>query len=57
VRFVVRNDTGHLAELVKLVDAGALRVDIAESRPLAELASVHRDAEAGQLRGKTLLVS
>jgi len=56
VRFVVRNDTAHLAALVKLVDAGAVRVDVAESRPLAELASVHREAEAGRLRGKTVLV-
>jgi NADPH:quinone reductase-like Zn-dependent oxidoreductase len=56
VRFVVRNDTGHLTALVKLVDAGSLRVGIAESRPLAELSSVHRDAEAGRLRGKTILV-
>ncbi|GIH79891.1 NADPH:quinone reductase [Planobispora longispora] len=56
VRFVVRNDTGHLAALVKLVDAGAVRVDVAESRPLAELPSVHRDAETGRLPGKTLLI-
>jgi NADPH:quinone reductase-like Zn-dependent oxidoreductase len=56
VRFVVRNDTGHLAALAKLVDAGALRVEIAGSRPLAELAAVHREAEAGHLRGKTILV-
>jgi NADPH:quinone reductase-like Zn-dependent oxidoreductase len=53
---VVRNDTGHLIALVKLVDAGTVRVDIAESRPLTELASVHRDAEAGHLRGKTILL-
>ncbi|MEU1588381.1 NADP-dependent oxidoreductase [Micromonospora sp. NPDC005710] len=56
VSFVARNDTGHLAALVKLVDAGAARVDIASTRPLAELASVHLDAEAGRLRGKTILV-
>jgi NADPH:quinone reductase-like Zn-dependent oxidoreductase len=56
VRLVVRNDTGQLAALVKLVDAGVVRVDVAGSRPLAELASVHHDAETGALAGKTILV-
>jgi NADPH:quinone reductase-like Zn-dependent oxidoreductase len=56
VHFVARNDTSHLAALVKLVDAGAVRVDVAASRPLADLASVHRDAESGRTRGKTILV-
>ncbi|MET8091949.1 NADP-dependent oxidoreductase [Micromonospora sp. NPDC005220] len=56
VSFVARNDTGHLASLVKLVDAGAVRVDIAASRPLADLASVHLDAESGRVRGKTILI-
>ncbi|MGS2643664.1 zinc-binding dehydrogenase [Streptosporangium sp. LJ11] len=46
--FVVRNDTSHLAALVKLVDAGAVHVDVSASRPLADLASVHRDAESGR---------
>ncbi|MER5457624.1 NADP-dependent oxidoreductase [Micromonospora sp. NPDC002389] len=56
VRFVARNDTRHLAALVALVDAGAVRLDIAASRPLTDLASVHRDAESGRIRGKTILV-
>ncbi|MFG1609584.1 NADP-dependent oxidoreductase [Actinoplanes sp. NPDC049265] len=56
VHFVVRNDIGHLAALVALIDAGAVGVDIHRSRPLTELAAVHRDAEAGHLRGKTILV-
>jgi len=56
VHFVTRNDTDHLAALVTLVDAGVVRVDIAASRPLTDLASVHRDAESGHLRGKTVLV-
>ncbi|MEU6072855.1 NADP-dependent oxidoreductase [Micromonospora sp. NPDC047074] len=56
VRFVARNDTTQLAALVELVDAGAVRVDVAASRPLADLASVHRDAEAGRTRGKIILV-
>ena len=54
--FVVRNDTSHLAALAKLVDTGAVRLDISASRPLADLPSVHRDAEAGRTRGKIILV-
>ncbi|WP_426503926.1 NADP-dependent oxidoreductase [Dactylosporangium sp. McL0621] len=55
VHFVVRNDPGDLAALVRLVDAGELRLDIAAVRTLAELPDVHRAAEAGRLRGKTIL--
>lgn len=55
-RFVARNDMSHLAALVKLVDAGAVRVDISASRPLTDLASVHRDAESGRTRGKIILI-
>ncbi|HEY0002300.1 MAG TPA: NADP-dependent oxidoreductase [Actinoplanes sp.] len=54
--FVARNDTGHLAALVKLVDAGALRVAVGAERPLADLASVHHEAEFGHTRGKIILV-
>ncbi|WP_329093919.1 NADP-dependent oxidoreductase [Streptosporangium sp. NBC_01469] len=56
VHFVARNDTSHLAALVKLVDAGAVHLDISASRPLADLASVHRDAESARTRGKIILV-
>ncbi|MFC0528951.1 NADP-dependent oxidoreductase [Phytohabitans kaempferiae] len=55
VHFVARNDTDQLAALVALVDAGAVRVDVAATRPLTDLAAVHREAEAGLLRGKTIL--
>ncbi|WP_422771573.1 NADP-dependent oxidoreductase [Plantactinospora sp. WMMC1484] len=55
-QFVVRNDPGQLGELVGLVDAGIVRVDVAGTRPLAELALLHGDAEAGRLRGKILLI-
>ncbi|GIJ30016.1 NADPH:quinone reductase [Micromonospora qiuiae] len=54
--FVARNDTSDLAALVRLVDAGVVRVDITASRPLTDLASVHRDAESGRTRGKIILV-
>ncbi|GIG64893.1 NADP-dependent oxidoreductase [Phytomonospora endophytica] len=54
--FVARNDTAQLAELAALVDAGVVTVDISDTRPLAELAEVHRAAEAGGIRGKVLLI-
>ncbi|MDH6465669.1 NADPH:quinone reductase-like Zn-dependent oxidoreductase [Micromonospora sp. A200] len=56
VHFVARNDTSHLAALVALVDAGAVRVDITASRPLTDLTAVHRDAESDRTRGKIIFV-
>ncbi|MDX2296707.1 MULTISPECIES: NADP-dependent oxidoreductase [Streptomyces] len=53
---VARNDVADLRALVDLVDAGVLRVDISASRPLAELADVHRQSQAGRIRGKVLIV-
>ena len=53
--FIVRNDAGDLAELVALVDAGVVRVEVADRRPITELAAVHREAERGALTGKTVL--
>ncbi|GAA4249741.1 NADP-dependent oxidoreductase [Dactylosporangium darangshiense] len=55
VHFVVRDDAGDLAALVRLVEEGVVRLDIAAERSIAEMAAVHRAAEAGQLRGKTIL--
>lgn len=54
--FVTRDDPAQLAALAALVDKGAVRIDIAATRPLTDLPAVHREAEAGLLRGKTLLV-
>jgi NADPH:quinone reductase-like Zn-dependent oxidoreductase len=51
-----RNDVNDLAAVMKLVDAGTVGLDIASSRPLADLAEAHRDAEAGRTRGKIILV-
>ncbi|MFH8622999.1 NADP-dependent oxidoreductase [Streptomyces vietnamensis] len=56
MHMVARNDVAHLAALVELVDAGAVGIDISESRPLADLAEVHRLSEAGRIRGKVLIV-
>jgi NADPH:quinone reductase-like Zn-dependent oxidoreductase len=53
---VARNDAAQLAEIVALVDAGELVVDIAESHPLSDLASIHQRSEAGQTRGKIVIL-
>jgi len=55
INMFVRSDTAQLARLVALVDAGELRVDVAERVPLAELATVHARAAAGELHGKTVI--
>ncbi len=52
----VRSDAAQLARLVALVDAGELRVDVAQRVPLAELGDVHVRAAAGTLRGKVVVV-
>lgn len=54
--FIVRNDTADLAAMLKLVESGEVRIDIADRRPLVDLATVHDDADTGRLAGKTLLV-
>jgi len=56
VRVFVRSDAAQLAELVARVDAGELKIDVAERRPLADLAAVHAEAAAGRLAGKTVLI-
>lgn len=52
----LHNDTDKLAELVALVDAGELTVDVAERLALSEVKSVHDRAVVGGLTGKTVLV-
>jgi NADPH:quinone reductase-like Zn-dependent oxidoreductase len=54
-RVFVRNDPAQLAELVARVDAGELKLHVAERLPLTDLATVHARAAAGQLAGKTVL--
>jgi NADPH:quinone reductase-like Zn-dependent oxidoreductase len=55
VRVFVRSDADQLAGLVARVDAGDLKIDVAERRPLADLSAVHDQAAAGRLSGKTVL--
>ncbi|WP_445165834.1 NADP-dependent oxidoreductase [Mycolicibacterium sp. Dal123E01] len=54
-RVFVLSDATQLTRLVTLVDAGQLRIDVADRRPLSEIAAVHADADAGRLPGKTIL--
>ena len=56
VRMLVRSDAAQLAELVARVDAGDLQIEVAERRPLADLAAAHDQAVAGRLAGKTVLI-
>ncbi|GAA3858954.1 NADP-dependent oxidoreductase [Streptomyces sedi] len=53
----VRGDGSQLANLVAKVDAGTLRLHVAAHRPAADLATVHEDAGAGRLPGKTVVLA
>jgi NADPH:quinone reductase-like Zn-dependent oxidoreductase len=56
VQMTARSDAAQLGELVARVDAGDLRIDVAQRRPLGDLAAVHDQAAAGRLPGKTILI-
>lgn len=56
IQFDSRTDTARLAELVSLVDSGELTLDVSARYPLADLATVHAAGQAGELRGKALVV-
>jgi NADPH:quinone reductase-like Zn-dependent oxidoreductase len=56
VSVFARSDAAQLAELIARVDAGALQIDVAQRRPLTDLAAVHDEAVAGRLAGKTVLI-
>lgn len=51
----VRPERGHLDELRRLVDTGALRVDLAQTFDLADIAAAHRASEEGHTRGKIVV--
>ena len=38
------------------VDSGELTINVAQRRPLTDLAAVHDEAAAGELPGKTILI-
>ena len=56
VQMTARSDAAQLSELVARVDADDLQTEVAERRPLIDLAAVHDQAAAGQLPGKTILI-
>ena len=56
VQMFARCDAAQLAGLIARVDAGDLKIDVAQRRPLTDLAAVHDQAAAGQLPGKTILI-
>jgi NADPH:quinone reductase-like Zn-dependent oxidoreductase len=56
VKVYARSDAARLAELVALVDAGDLKINVAGRRPLTDLPAVHDEAVAGRLAGKTVLI-
>ncbi|WP_368074268.1 zinc-binding dehydrogenase [Arthrobacter sp. 24S4-2] len=45
-----------LAELVSLVDGGALTVEVTRRIPLAEVQALHAEAAAGRIAGKTIIL-
>jgi NADPH:quinone reductase-like Zn-dependent oxidoreductase len=55
-RVFVRSDAVQLTGLVRRVDAGQLRIDVADRRALTEIADVHDAADGGRLPGKTILI-
>lgn len=56
VTIYVHPDTTALGELVAAVDAGELRVEVAERVALADLADVHARSDAGQVHGKVVII-
>jgi NADPH:quinone reductase-like Zn-dependent oxidoreductase len=54
--FGVRSDPTELAQIVKQVEAGTLRLDISDRRPLAETPIVHEQSQSGAVRGKVVLI-
>jgi len=52
----VRPDRGRLEQLVALVDAGELTVEVTRHISLAELPALHAEAEAGRVTGKVVAV-
>jgi len=56
VQMTARSDAAQLGELAARVDAGELRIHVAQRRPLADLPAVHDQAAAGELPGKTVLI-
>ena len=52
---LVRPDSGMLAEIGKLIDAGKIKPVVSQVLPLAEAAKAHQQIETGHTRGKIVL--
>ncbi|PVE94097.1 NADP-dependent oxidoreductase [Microbacterium sp. TPD7012] len=52
----VRSDAEKLAELVSLVDSGALRLEVTRRIPLEQLPALHAEAAAGRIVGKVIIL-
>lgn len=52
----VRSDAEKLRELVGLVDAGELTLEVTRRVPLEELPSVHAEAAEGRIAGKVIVI-
>ena len=52
----VRSDTEKLAELVSLVDNGALVLEVTRRIPLTELQALHAEAAEGPISGKVIII-
>ena len=46
----------HAHDLFEVVQKGAVRIEIGQSYPLAEVAQAHRDMEARRTSGSTILI-
>jgi len=56
ISMFVRSDAKDLAAIVAKVDAGELRIDISATYPFSDIALAHEKSDAGDIRGKVLLV-
>ncbi|WP_430868643.1 NADP-dependent oxidoreductase [Demequina aurantiaca] len=52
----VRPDTSDLTELARLIDAGTLKVELAQAFPLAQTKDAYAALEDGHVRGKIVVV-
>jgi NADPH:quinone reductase-like Zn-dependent oxidoreductase len=52
---LVEPDRGGLLALIELVEAGKLRVEVAEVLPLEQAAEAHRRGESNRTTGKLVL--
>jgi NADPH:quinone reductase-like Zn-dependent oxidoreductase len=56
VRMAARRDAATLSKMAKLIDTGVIKPNISERFPLAALATVHANFEAGKNSGKISIV-